>query len=243
MADKTYTSSTKTYSLKENFIGVYTIPFENDREVAVDYLDDETLSEDITTLETEGTIIGSKMIGYYPQVVKQIKDIEAVCYAVGIELDNARAKMVENTNDGFLYWMSEDRVQEWEKALELSYAETDSLDARRAAIVAKLRGQNKLDESSIQKIINAFTGGTATVTFDGTTLEVDIEPPDDGTEFNRDTVEKELRNRLPAHLLLKVYRNYSTWGDVMSRHTDWQDVADSYSSWKELHDYIDPNKE
>lgn len=243
MADKTYVSGDKTYTLKENFIGVYTIPFDNDRQVAINYLDDNNLAEDITTLETEGTIIGDKMIGYYPQVVKQIKDVEAVCYAVGIELDNARAKIADNTNDGFLFWMDEHRLREWEKELELSYAETDSLDARKAAVVAKLRGQNKLDESTIKKIVNAFTGGTATVVFGDSTITVDIEPPDDGTEFNWDTAEKELRNRLPAHVLLKVNRNYSTWGDVKSRHTNWQAVSTSYSSWRELHDYIDPNKE
>lgn len=197
------------------------------------------LDDAIRLLTSGGTLEGDKMIDYYPEFIKKIQDIAAVTYAVGVELDHLRAREVELTNNGFLYFMDESRTAEWEKALGMSYSESDSLDDRRKAVIARLRAKNNLNTETIHKIVTTFTGGTATISFSDGTLKVDIKPPANGVEFNLDTVTRELRKQLPAHLKLVVNRDYSTWNYIKTTYASWNDVKTSFASWQDVYDYVE----
>lgn len=197
------------------------------------------LDEAIRLLASGGTLEGNKMRDYYPEFIKQIQDIMAVTYAVGVELDHLRAREIELTNNGFLYFMDESRTAEWEKALGMSYNETDTLDDRRKAVVARLRTKNKLNSETIHKIVTTFTGGTATISFEDGVLTVNIKPPANNVEFNLDTVTYELQKNVPAHLSLVVKRDYSTWKSIKNNFTSWDDVQTNFASWQDVRDYVD----
>lgn len=239
METREYEINGNTYTLTNNFVGVWTTTAPDGRKVAFEFEDENDLLETMTIIDSGGSVARIKLRNMYPSVVQKVTDVMAVVDVLSIELDNLRARGIELTNEGFLYYMSEERIIQWENALSLSHASTDTLDDRRKAIVAKLRGQSKFNVETIQKIVKTFTGGECTVSIDNGTITVNILPPDDGTTFNFTTVRNELQSRIPAHLYLNLTREYSTWDDVKSRHADWQAVNDSYENWQELNDYIE----
>ena len=198
----------------------------------------EGLNDAIRLLASGGTLEGDKMKDYYPEFIKQIQDIMAVTYAVGVELDHLRAREVELTNNGFLYFMDESRTAEWEKYLGMSYSESDTLDERRKAVIARIRAKNKLNTETIKSIVTTFTGGTATVKLENGVLTVNIKPPANGVEFNLDTVTRELQAKVPAHMMLVVNRDYSTWAQIKSDFASWNEVSTSFARWQDVNDYI-----
>lgn len=203
-----------------------------------DVVDTDRLDSDLTTIVDTGTLAGTKMIGWYPPMVVAVDTLSAVNDVVGHELDHARARGAMLNNNAFLFWMDESRLAEWEKALGLTVSEDSTLDERRNVIIAKIRGQNKFSVSVIKSIVKTFTGGDAEVTVVDGVVTVKVLPPDDGQLYNLAALTWELKNKIPAHMLLNIERYYSTWGDVKDNETSWQTIRNGYNTWAALKDKI-----
>lgn len=203
-----------------------------------DVVDTEVLDADLTTIVDTGTLAGTKMIGWYPTTVVAVDALRAVNDVVGHELDNARARGALLNNNAFLFWMDESRLAEWENALEIDVPENSTVEERRNVIVAKIRGQNKFNVSNIKSLVKTFTGGDAEVTVADGVISVKVLPPNNGQLYNQSALVWELKNKIPAHMLLNIERYYSTWGDVKNNETSWQSIRSGYTNWVALKDKI-----
>lgn len=179
------------------------------------------------------SMIQDRMKGYYPPVVIKIKDIEATVDAEYPEFEAVNESQAHIFSDKYLVpgEVSEKRIKEWESALEMSVTADATLADRRDAIVARIRGGNKLNTQSISSIVNAFTGGQAKAYIENSTLYVAILAPADNQTFIFDNVEREIERLKPAHLGLSVYRAYKTWNQVKANNSTWGDVMNNNATW------------
>ena len=175
-----------------------------------------------------------RMIGYYPQVIKAIKEFQAIIDAEAPEYENlsiARNKLIE---DAYLTTMNEERITQWENLLGIRPLENSSVNDRRDTIVARVRGQGKLNTEMINAIVKTFTGGTAKSWIKDSVLYVEITPPPNDKSFQFPNVVQELSRKVPAHLGISVQRNYNTWGEINNAYPTWGDVNSIFTSWSDV---------
>ena len=176
-----------------------------------------------------------RMLGYYPQVVQSILEFRSIIDSEYPEFEDLSDGMERVTNDAYLLTMTEDRVVQWENILGIRPLENSTIQDRRETIIARIRGQGKLNTALINAIVNAFTGGSANSWVEGSVLYVEITPPPNNKVFKFDNVEQELRLKVPAHLGFNVSRNYYDWTEVKRDYTTWGDVKDNFETWNEVY--------
>ena len=175
-----------------------------------------------------------RMIGYYPEVVSAITEFQAIIdaeYPIFEELAKAREQVMA---DAYLTTMGENRIVQWEQILGITPIKDSSLGDRRDTIIARIRGQGKLNTETINSIVNAFTGGTARSWVENSSLYVEITPPPENKSYKFPNVEQELKNKIPAHLGFNVKRNYYEWQDILDRQALWQNVYD-LGAWENIY--------
>lgn len=179
-----------------------------------------------------------RMNSYYPQVIQAITEFQAIIDAEYPEFEDLDHGVENVINDAYLLTMTEDRVQQWETILGIAPIEGSSVADRRETIVARIRGQGKLNSELINVIVGTFTGGTANAWVEDSTLYVEITPPPGNKQFQFKNVEQELANKVPAHLGFKVSRNYYDWNDIKNRLATWGDVKSSVGTWEDVYLFV-----
>ena len=178
------------------------------------------------------------MFDYYPMVIQKILEFQAIIDGESPEIE-ALAKGVERvTTDAYLTTMTEERVIQWEHILGIRPRVDSTIDQRRDTIIARIRGQGKLNTELINLIVNTFTGGTAKSWVSNSTLYVEITPPPNDKRYQFEDVNQEIARKTPAHLGLVMKRAYATWGEVYDNYEDWQDVNDSNDTWENVLLYV-----
>lgn len=177
---------------------------------------------------------GERMLNYYPEVIKKIQEFKAIAHTEGYEFDELKLHSDEVLNNAYLLTMDETRIAEWEKILGIRPIENSTVEDRRETIIARIRGQGKLNTEMINIIVNTFTGGTANSWIKDSTLYVEITPPPKNKQYRFENVEQELAKKVPAHLGFKVSRNYYTWEETKNKFTTWNDVKSSFDKWEDV---------
>lgn len=177
----------------------------------------------------------TRMNSYYPDVVRSIEEFRAIIDGEYPEFDELSANRDNIINDAYLSTMGEERVEQWENILGIAPLSESSIEDRRETIVARVRGQGKLNTELINSIVNAFTGGTANSWVENSVLYVEITPPPGNKSFLFPNVEQELKHKVPAHLGFQVSRNYYEWGEIKSNYATWQNVKDGFSTWNDVY--------
>jgi hypothetical protein len=167
-----------------------------------------------------------RMWNYYPEVIKAILEFQSIIESEAPEIESLNNAVQRILEDAYLRTMSEDRIKQWEKVLNIVPIAGSSFEDRRETIIARILGQGKLNTKKIEEIVKVFTGGTATSWVKNNTLYVEVTPPPTSKDFLFPNLEQELKRKIPAHLGFKVARNYFTWGDVNEDHSNWQQVYD-----------------
>lgn len=177
----------------------------------------------------------TRMNNYYPKVVQAITEFKAIINGEYPEFD-LLAESVDGINeDAYLLTMGEKRIEQWEQLLGIRPLEDSSLSDRRETIIARIRGQGKLNTALINAIVNTFTGGTANSWIEDSVLYVEVTPPPNNKAFKFDNVEQELRLKVPAHLGFNVSRNYYDWAEVKQGNATWGDVKNNFETWNEVY--------
>ena len=174
------------------------------------------------------------MNSYYPQVLQSILEFQAIIDSEYPEIDEIKESSERIINDAYLPTMSEERIEEWEKILGVIPIKNSSFSDRRDTIIARIRGQGKLNTELINTIVGTFTGGKANSWVKNSILYVEITPPPENKQYQFLNVEQELKNKVPAHLGLKVERNYFTWGEIENTYSTWEDVNNEFNSWNDV---------
>lgn len=209
------------------------------QQIVID-VDDPELERALTLIVTEDTTIsGERMFSYWPQAIQQILEFQALIRPEGFEIDFLSNDIDLAVNEAYLLTMGEERISAWEKALGISHSAEDTVEDRRDAVIARIRGQGKLNTALIDAIVNAFTGGTAISYVENSTLYVKITPPPTNKQYKFDNVVRELEKKVPAHLGLVVTRNYATWGEVKDNYADWNAIS-QLANWEDLMLWIAP---
>jgi len=175
-----------------------------------------------------------RMTNYYPQVIQAIKEFKSIVDAEYPEFEDLSAGRDQVINDSYLTTMSEKRVEQWENVLGIKPIASSTVSDRRDTIIARIRGQGKLNTALINSIVNAFTGGTANSWVADGVLYVEITPPPENKQFQFANVEQELKNKVPAHLGFQVSRNYYTWTELQTMYPTWQDIKNGFDTWEEV---------
>lgn len=175
-----------------------------------------------------------RMNSYYPQVIQAIREFKAIIDSEYPEFGDLSVASEQVLNNAYLVTMSKDRIEQWENVLGIKPLEGSSEQDRRDTIIARIRGQGKLNSETINTIVNTFTGGTANAWVKDSVLYVEITPPPGNKQYQFANVEQELSIKVPAHLGFEVSRNYLTWGEVKERYATWQDVKDEFDTWGDV---------
>lgn len=179
-----------------------------------------------------------RMNGYYPYVIQKILEFQAIIDGEYPEFEDLEFAKEQVLNNAYLATMGEDRIVEWEQILGIKPIENSSISDRRETIIARIRGQGKLNNSLINSIVNTFTGGTANSWVDNSVLYVEITPPPGNKQYQFANVEQEISNKVPAHLGLQVSRNYYTWGEIKSTNSTWEDVKTNFDNWEDVYLFV-----
>ena len=200
----------------------------------------ETLHREYVDVESDkfsDSIYGQRMINYYPQVISCIQEFRAIIHSDYPEFEQLNSSGEDVIEDAYLLTMNEDRIIQWEKILGIKPIANSTIDDRRETIVARIRGQGKLNTALINSIVNAFTGGTANSWVANSTLYVEITPPPNNKQFQFANVEQEIGKKIPAHLNYKVSRNYFTWGDINEDYATWGTMKADLPYWEDVYLY------
>lgn len=175
-----------------------------------------------------------RMIEYYPMVIQQILEFQAIIDSEAPEIELAAKGIERVTTDAYLTTMTEERIEQWEHILGIRPRSDSTVENRRDTIIARIRGQGKLNTELINLIVRTFTGGTARSWVANSTLYVEVTPPPDNKQYYFEDVEQEIARKIPAHLGFVIERNYFTWGEVDEQHNDWQQVLDDKQTWENV---------
>lgn len=175
-----------------------------------------------------------RMNSYYPQVIQSILEFQAIIDGEYPEIEGVSDSKNRIIDDAYLTTMSEDRLKQWESMLNIQPIENSSISDRRETVIARIRGQGKLNTELINRIVGAFTGGTANSWVKDGTLYVEITPPPDNKQYQFLNVEQELKNKIPAHLSLRVERNYYTWEEIERTYSTWGDIESNFAKWEDV---------
>lgn len=175
-----------------------------------------------------------RMNSYYPQVIQSILEFQAIIDTEAPEIEALSEGKDRVLADAYLTTMSEERIEEWEQLLGIKPLDGSSVDDRRETVIARIRGQGKLNTELINSIVKTFTGGTANSWVKDSILYVEITPPPENKQYQFANVEQELSKKVPAHLGFQVSRNYYTWQETKSKYSTWQDVKDNFDTWNEV---------
>ena len=200
----------------------------------------ETLHREYVDVESDkfsDSIYGQRMINYYPQVISCIQEFRAIIRSDYPEFEQLNSSSEDVIEDAYLLTMNEDRIIQWEKILGIKPIANSTIDDRRETIVARIRGQGKLNTALINSIVNAFTGGTANSWVANSTLYVEITPPPNNKQFQFANVEQEIGKKIPAHLNYQVSRNYYTWGDINNNFATWSEMQADLPYWEDVYLY------
>ena len=187
------------------------------------------------------SIIGQRMYDCYPSVISCIEDFRAILNAEYPEIEDLSSAKDRTLENAYLETMDESRIKNWEKVLGVNPLPNSTIGDRRDVIIARLRGQGKLNTTVINSIVNTFTGGTANSWVEDSTLYVEITPSPTNKQYRFENIEQELQNKVPAHLGLNVFRNYYTWEEVKNSTPTWGDVKNNFGTWENVYLFVASN--
>ena len=203
-------------------------------------VDDPELVKALLLIVNEGTThSGELMLKYWTDAIQKIKEFQAIAKTEGFEIDFLKNDVELILNEAYLTTMTEERVHSWEKALGITASREESLQDRRDTIIARIRGQGKLNTALINSIVSTFTEGTANSYIKDSVLHIDITPPPNNRQYRFQNVAKELTKKVPAHLGVVVTRKYATWKEVTENYADWNAVS-QLENWNDLKLWIAP---
>jgi hypothetical protein len=179
-----------------------------------------------------------RMFGYYPKVIQSILEFKSIINSEYPEFEMLADGVERVTNDAWLQTMTLERIIQWEKILGITPIKDSSESDRRETVIARIRGQGKLNTALINSIVNVFTGGTAKSWVADSILYVEIDPPPGNKVYQYENVKQELKKKIPAHLGFNVSRNYYTWDDIKNSHSNWQQVLDDLGDWDSVYLFV-----
>lgn len=180
-----------------------------------------------------------QMLEYYPEIIKAIREFRELIATQSVPITDIHNQLTKILINAYISTSDINQVSKWEEFLGIvplpqgDDSEERWLSDRRETIIARLYTPQKLNHRTINDIVKIFTGGTADTYFKDGTIHVIITPPRDNKQYKFENVEQELRNKIPAHLMFHIERNYNVWSEIKNGNT-WADVNSKFVDWGEV---------
>ena len=162
-------------------------------------------------------------------------DIEAIINAVQPEID----RQAENARNGFLdlfpITATEHGVGRWESIVGvLADPTTETLEFRRARILARLQSTLPFTEKMLQTIMdNVMGAGHWSYELDYHNYRLDITSLRPGRSWQEE-MNLTLQRILPANLLFFLHMYFPTWAAVGEGFSSWQDMYNRTGAWQDI---------
>lgn len=181
-----------------------------------------------------------QMLNYYPEVIKAIREFQELIKTQSLEIEEMHEELVKLLSNAYVSTADEETIAMWERLLGITPLDQGEdtletwLEDRRETILARLYHTEKLNTKSISDIVKIFTGGNAVSSFRDGVITVYVTPPPGSKQYKFGNVERELKRKVPAHLILVIDRNYYTWSEVNEDYTTWGDLNNTLPNWEEV---------
>lgn len=161
------------------------------------------------------------------------------------ELERIIAK-VEDTEKQMIISEATHALDRYEQDLCIETNYTESYEARRSRILAKMRGLKTITKATLENVVKTYIDGIVVVDEHPNEFTVDIKfVTRKGIPGTISDIEKAVDEVIPAHLYVNYIFTYRTWDDVYNFIDTWDDVSaytwDGLSTIEILQNlYIDP---
>lgn len=155
------------------------------------------------------------LLHYYPQVLKDIKELQKICEAENPEIKLALDGIVRMYNNQFIELMDEYGCERWEGILNITPMSSDTLEDRRFRIMTKLRGNLPYTWLNLKKILNDIVEGDNEIdmSYDMDNFRLTVKIALTSTK-HLDEVKKLLEEIVPANIILDVNLQFNTHGII-----------------------------
>ena len=174
---------------------------------------------------------------YVPPFVREDPMMAAFYEAVGPELEAVFDLGVSIPAQAWPH-LATWGISRLERIYGIQTDEGATLEKRRSALIAKMRGAGTSTREHIEGIANSYTGGAVELTEDIANYKVTIEFTDDrGIPTYLDELKAAMREAVPAHLLIEYILLWTTWGDLAAGGVTFGALDAAGVTWGELKTY------
>jgi hypothetical protein len=149
------------------------------------------------------------------------------------EYTTYKGEQAQVYTDAFIMQASEERISQWEHALELPPSGT--LNARRIAVYNKLFSVTKLTEEIIRSYCaSIYNGAECTVTLSNSIIHVKVMlAHSQQAIIDLSALADALETKRPLHIGLDMQRDYFTWSGVKTIFTTWT-ATNAEGTWLQV---------
>ena len=176
-----------------------------------------------------------RMNGYYPEVIRKITEFNAIIDGEYPEVEQLHEVNSNNLSDAYLTTMGEERIAQWEKLLGITHIDGYSVDDRRNTVIARIRGQGKLNTALIKNIVKTITGTDCKTWIEDSVLYIRLlHSTKNVREFKLESLLKEIQVKVPTHLGCDINISWQTWEDIDNNNSSWSMCRSMYTTWEDL---------
>jgi hypothetical protein len=144
-----------------------------------------------------------EIVSYGPHWLTEYREMDAVYQFAGWTLDLMAYWLERTVNNQFPTQADEQAIKIFEQVLNLEPDPEDTLEERRRTVAAYYSGTGKLSRSTIQSMIQTYSGCNSELWWNALTLQIRIFCDEDG-KFSQKKIYDILSRRMPAHIGFSV---------------------------------------
>lgn len=153
------------------------------------------------------------ILDYLPDVIKEIKEFDAIATAENPEINNLWQNHQKVFDNQFISTLDADGCTRWEKMLGLTSSTTQTLETRRLQILTKINTSLPYTIRQLENILTGICGNDYEINLDNTNYTLDIFLNlSVRNQFNY--VYEMLKKIVPANLVLTVSLKYNKYMQI-----------------------------
>ena len=176
-----------------------------------------------------------RLIDYFPQVIKQIREIQTICAIEDEEVTNAFNEIESVLNNQFVSTGNLYSVEKWEKFLKLTPSPNATLEQRKTAILSRLFARNVYTYEVLKEMIEALISDRCEIKLIPSEYKLTILIPLNYKKV-KPQVESLARDVTPANIYIEIDFMWNTH-KTLSRYT--HEFLNAYTHKGLKEDYLD----
>lgn len=157
-----------------------------------------------------------------PPIVGQTEEFRQIAGQVNGYFDLLHQSVQRMAENRILALCDEQGLARWEKIAHIQWPIEPTLQARRDAVQARLMAQPPINLQTVKRVLEAFLGVPVDLQVSGFIVRVGYR----GTSLLEDLspLYALLYELLPANLVMEIYYQYLTWGELDGQQLDFSQL-------------------